>query len=167
MPYVKNQFNTNIKALQTNWGGEYRSLSSYLASNGITHRISCPYTSQQNGKVERKNRHVVEVGLSLMAHASISLTYWPYAFQTAVHLINRLPSLVLHDLSPYNLLFKSQPDYKLLPVFGCSCFPFLRPFNSHKLLFRSTCIFLGYSTNHKGSTYVLTKSLVEFMCLDM
>ncbi|KAE8735348.1 hypothetical protein F3Y22_tig00000340pilonHSYRG00251 [Hibiscus syriacus] len=36
-------------------------------------------------------------------------------------------------------------------VFGCACFPFLRPFNQHKLDFRSRqCVFLGPSTSHHG-----------------
>lgn len=103
-----------------------------------------PYTPQQNGKVERKNRHVVEVGLSLLAHSSLPLSFWPYAFQSATYLINRLPTPILNGKSPYHMLYKSMPDYKLLRVFGCACFPFLRPYNAHKLIFRSTeCIFLG------------------------
>ena len=47
--------------------------------------------------------------------------------------------------------FKSSPNYAFLKVFGCACYPFLRPYNNHKLQFRtSKCLFLGYSPAHKG-----------------
>jgi hypothetical protein len=39
----------------------------------------------------------------------------------------------------------------MLRVFGCACWPNLRPYNTRKLAFRSTkCVFLGYSPRHKG-----------------
>jgi histone deacetylase 1/2 len=41
---IERQFNTKIKALQSDWGGEFRSLHKYLHSQGINHRITCPYT---------------------------------------------------------------------------------------------------------------------------
>lgn len=66
---VDNQFNVKIKMLQSDWGGEYQGLTSYLRDCGIHHRVSCPYTPQQNGLVERKHRHIVEMGLALLAQA--------------------------------------------------------------------------------------------------
>ena len=119
--------------------------------------LSCLYTSQQNGQVERKNRHVVEMGLSLLAHLGMPLSYWPYAFQTATYLINRLPTPMLHHQSPYFALYHKLPSYTHLKVFGSSCFPYLHPYNTHKLQYRSLeCAFLGYSSHHKG-----------YLCLDI
>ena len=66
-------------------------------------------------------------------------------------LINRLPTIVLHNKSPLNVLFKVQPIYSQLKVLECQCFPNLRPYNRHKLQFRSiSCMFLGHSLNHKA-----------------
>ena len=42
------------------------------------------------------------------------------------------------------------PEYKSFRVFGCLCYPFIRPYNSHKLQYRSLqCVFLGYSFQNK------------------
>lgn len=153
---VETQFNTRIKSLQTDGGTEFKPLSSVLSSSGMLHKIYCLYIPQQNGSVERKNRHLVEVGLSLLAHSSVPQVYWSYAFQTAVFLINRLPTPVLDFKSPYSLLYGKSHMYNLLKTFGCLCFPYLRPYNDHKLQFRSKeCVFLGYSSYHKG-----------YLCLD-
>ncbi|KAE8724984.1 hypothetical protein F3Y22_tig00009024pilonHSYRG00010 [Hibiscus syriacus] len=57
----------------------------------------------------------------------------------------------LDDKSPFEKLYQVLHDYSDLRIFGCACFPFLRPFNKHKLEFRSQqCVFLGYSSSHKG-----------------
>lgn len=87
----------------------------------------------------------------MLAHASMPITYWNDAFSCAVYLFNRLPTAPLAFVSPYEKLFQTKPNYSFLRTFGCLCFPNLRPYNSHKLLFCSTpCTFLGYSPLHKG-----------------
>ncbi|KAF7151058.1 hypothetical protein RHSIM_Rhsim02G0101600 [Rhododendron simsii] len=91
---VERQFSSKIKSVQTDWGGEFRKLNSYFATLGILHRLPCPHTHEQNGSIERRHRHVVETGLALLAHASIPHKYWQFAFETAVYLINRMPSRV-------------------------------------------------------------------------
>lgn len=148
---VELQFSWKIKGVQSDGGGEFKPFTKYLTELGIVHRFTCPYTHHQNGTVERKHRHIVETGLALLAHSKLPLTYWDHAFVTAAYLINRLPSVTLQQQSPYSILMHKPPEYSSLRVFGCACFPFLRPYNSHKLAYRSQeCIFLGYSFVHKG-----------------
>jgi hypothetical protein len=117
---------------------------------GIFHLVSCPHAHQQNGP-ERKHRHILEVGLSLLAYASMPLKYWDEAFLTAVYFINRLPSRVIQSQTPMKRLFGNFGDYSFLRIFGCACWPNLRPYNRQKLNFRSKqCVFLRYSSLHKG-----------------
>ncbi|KAL4569482.1 hypothetical protein LXL04_025120 [Taraxacum kok-saghyz] len=123
----------------------------FFSSLGIIHRVSCPHTSEQNGTVERRHRHVVEIGLTLLAQSNVPKRFWDFAFETAVYLINRMPSRTTTGTSPFELLLKRKPDLSFLRVFGCQCYPHLRPYNAHKMDFRSTsCVFLGYSTSNHG-----------------
>lgn len=80
---VECQFDKKILAMQTDWGGEYQTLNSFFKRVGIVHHVSCPHSHQQNGLAECKHRHIVEVGLSLLAHASMPLNFWDEAFSTA------------------------------------------------------------------------------------
>ena len=93
----------------------------------------------------------MDTGLALLAHSGLQTKYWVDAFLTAIYLINRLPTPTLSNQTPYFKLFNHAPDYNFLRTFGCACFPLMRPYNPHKLTFRSKkCIFLGYSSNHHG-----------------
>lgn len=107
-----------------------------LSTNGITHCVSCPHTAEQNGAAERKHRYIVKMGLTLLAKAHMPLSYWLEAFHTSVFLINRLPTKVLKNKSHWKCLFNCAPDYQFLRTFGCLCFPWLGPYNKHKLEFQ-------------------------------
>lgn len=79
------------------------------------------------------------------------ITYWPYSFATSIVLINRLPIETLNLKSPWEVLFDTTPTYTSFKIFGCSCYPLLRPYNKHKLDLRSKeCVFLGYASHSKG-----------------
>ncbi|RVW59875.1 Retrovirus-related Pol polyprotein from transposon RE1 [Vitis vinifera] len=96
---VENQFNSRIQCLRSDNGGEFKAFSSYLATHGIKSQFSCPYTPEQNGRAERKLRHIIETGLALLATASLPFKFWLYAFHTAIFLINRLPTKSTPDQS--------------------------------------------------------------------
>lgn len=125
----------------------FKSLTNFFASFGISHLTTPPYTPQHNGSAERRHRHIVETGLILMHQASLPLSFWSHALQTPVYLINRLPTPILpNTMSPFQALFGDSPNYSKTRIFGCLCYPWLRPYAQHKLEPRSRpCIFLGYS----------------------
>ena len=122
---IELQISAKINALQTDNGREYLSTSfvQFLQDHGIDHRLTCPYNHQQNGRMERKHRHITKIGLTLLANASLPLKFWDHAFMIATYLINRLPSLNTKNKSSYQILFNKIPDYKFLKIFGCACYP--------------------------------------------
>ena len=79
-----------------------------------SHRLPCPHTHAQKGKIERCHDHIVETSLALLAHAFVPKKYWHFAFETTVYLVNRKPSPVSNHLSPYEFLFNKWPDYNFL-----------------------------------------------------
>ena len=72
---AERQFQTKLKSVQTDRGGEFQNLSSFFITLGIIHRLFCPHTSKQNGFVERRHRHVVETGLTLLAQSGVPMYF--------------------------------------------------------------------------------------------
>lgn len=57
---------------------------------------------------------------------------------------------ILHNRSPYELLFGCHPDYSQLKVFGCACYPFLGPYKKDNLYPKSKrYAFLCYNNMNK------------------
>ena len=154
---IENQLGKRIKILRTDNGGEYTSnvFEDYLKTLGIIHQTTCPYTPEQNGVAERKNRHILDVGRSLMFHYNVPKRYWNEAILTAIHLINRMPSKLLNGKSPFEFLYNRQPNLSYLKVFGCTCYVHILNHARDKLSYRSVkCIFLGYCIDKKGYKYL-------------
>jgi hypothetical protein len=111
--HVERLLKKNIIHVQSDWGGEYLKLNKFFADIVISHRVSCPHTHQQNGTAERKHRHIVETGLTLLAHVSVPFWFWSDVFLTACFLINRLPSRVIDMQTPIERLFGNTRLYTL------------------------------------------------------
>ena len=95
---VQNQFNTTIKILRSDNGGEYINLdmNHFITKNGLIHQTTCPDTPQQNGVAERKNRTLLEMARAMMIESHVPKSFWPEAVATANYLSNRLPTQKLN-----------------------------------------------------------------------
>ena len=127
----------------------YTNIIKHLEDCGIVGHISCPNTPEQKRVAERKHRHIVETGLTLLLHANLPLFLWVETFLIAVFLINRLPFSVLKMVTPFVKFYGEQPDYNNLKVFGCRCFPFIMCNNKFSPK-TYPCVFIGYNNLHKG-----------------
>ena len=132
--YCEKKTGFQIQSIQIDNAKEFLCLKSYLANHGIKHGLICPHTHEKNSSIERKHRHIVDMGLALLARASLPLTFWEEVFTTAATIINVLPSTNINYNNPYQLLFNRTPDYQFFKTFGCACYPLLRPYKKLSLL---------------------------------
>ncbi|KAL2927200.1 Retrovirus-related Pol polyprotein from transposon RE1 [Bienertia sinuspersici] len=145
------QFETHVKYVRSDNGTEFKCMIPFFEASGIIFQTSCVNTPQQNGRVERKHKHILNVGRALRFQAHLPISFWGECILAAVYIINRTPSSVLHNRTPYEMLFGKEPNYDALRVFGCLCFAHNQRTKGDKFAPRSRrCIFVGYPQAKKG-----------------
>ncbi|GKC18112.1 retrovirus-related pol polyprotein from transposon TNT 1-94, partial [Tanacetum coccineum] len=166
---AQTQCSRKIKTFQSDGGTEFvnQTVRKILEDNGTFHRFSCLYTPQQNGRAERKHRHIVETGLAMLFNAHVPACYWVDAFTSATYIINRLPTPLLKNKSPFQLLFNQAPQYDNFRTFGCQDYRCLDPISSRIFVtrharFNETIFpFSGSSCNTPISSLELTTFLQD------
>ncbi|GJV58944.1 zinc finger, CCHC-type containing protein [Tanacetum coccineum] len=146
---VELQQNDLIKTLRTDRGGEYYD-PVFFQSVGIIHETTAPYTPQQNGVAERKNRALKEMVNSMLSYSGLSEGFWGEAMLTACYLLNRVPNK-RNKTTPYELWYKKRPNLSYLRVWGCRAVVRL-PDPKRKTLGEKgiDCIFVGYVEHSKA-----------------
>ena len=109
-----------IKHIRSDNGTEFKNsgLDDYLDELGITHELSAPYTPQQNGVVERKNRTLVEMARTMLDEYKTPRHFWIEAIYTACHIINRVYLHKFFKKTAYELLTDKKPN-KLFQSLRC------------------------------------------------
>ena len=147
---VETQFDRKIKQFRSDNAKEL-AMAEFFASKGTLHQFSCVERPQQNSVVERKHQHLLNVARSLFFQSRVPISFWGDCIQTAVFLVNRLPTPVLKLKSPFSVLYNKEPDYTQLRVFGCLVFASTLPSSRHKFSPRAIpAVFMGYPLGYKG-----------------
>jgi transposase InsO family protein len=91
---VENQKNKRMKVLRSDRGGEYfpQEFTNYCEENGLFHQRSAPYTPQQDGLAERKNRTLVDMLNAMIISARLPFNLWGEVLLTTCYVHNRVLS---------------------------------------------------------------------------
>ncbi|CAF1901098.1 BnaCnng51620D [Brassica napus] len=128
------QFGQSVQVIRSDNGTEFMVLTKYFQKTGIIHQTSCVDTPQQNGRVERKHRHILNVARACLFQSKLPITFWGESILAAAHIINHTPSQVLDGKTPYEILHGSPPVYDLLCVFGCLAYAHRRARDKDKFV---------------------------------
>lgn len=142
-----------VKSIRTDRGTEFvnNQFKTFCENNDIEHQLTCAYSPQQNGVVERMNRTVFETVRVMLNSAKAPQQLWAETMCSAIYVIN---TWIRKDgKSPYEKLYSKQPNYDNLRVFGCEvkC-----PQMSERLMF------IGY-TNKIGCYRLLNPQTLDII----
>src|SRR5688572_14363325 len=156
------------KRLEATTGRSSRTLKlkAFLEDEGIKHEFSSPYTPQQNGVVERKNRTLLDMERTMLDEYKTSDRFWAEAINTACYAINRLYLHLILKKTSYELLTGKNPNISYFRDFGSKCFIHIKRGRNSKFAPKAVEGFLlGYDSNTRAyRVFKKSTGLVEVSC---
>ena len=112
---------------------------------------STPYTPQQNGVVERKNRSLKEMETCMIEVRELNPKLWAEAISWAAHIQNRSFHKSMKGMTPYEAWFGEKPDVSNFRIFGTKAWARI-PSEKRKSLQPQSkaCLMVGYGEYTKG-----------------
>lgn len=159
----KTMFNCKPKFIRTDNGGEYvnKQLIEYLKQQGIQQQKTAPYTPQQNGVAERKNRTLIEMARCMILESKLEYRFWAEAVSMANFVQNRLPAKNI-DKTPFEYWYGTKPSIGQFKRFGSKCYVFTPKERRRKLDAKAiAAVMVGYDLSSKAyRCYVPTTNKV-------
>jgi transposase InsO family protein len=159
--WAQNEFELKVKKIRSDNGSEFKNLQveEYLKEEGIKHEFPAPYTQQQNGVVERKNKTLIDMARMMLGEYKTLEWFWSKAMNTAYHAINHLYLHRLLKKTTYDILTGNKPNVSYFRVFGSKCYILVKKGRHSKFAPKVVEGFwLGYDTNTREYR-VFNKSL--------
>jgi hypothetical protein len=150
---AQNEFGSRIKKIRSDNGTEFKNsqIEGFLEDEGIKHEFSSPYTPQQNGVVERKNKTVLDMARTMLDEYKTPDQFWAEAINTACYSINRLYLHRILKKTSYELLTGKKPNVSYFRVFGSKCFILVKRGRKSKFAPKAIEGFLlGYDSNTRA-----------------
>lgn len=113
-----------VKRLRSDNAKEFKSteFKQVMRKYNIIQEFSTEYCPEQNGRIERQNRTVVEMARTMLAAADLPLNLWGEASNTAALIRNFIPLDRLEGRTPWEIWHGTKPNINFLRVFGSKAY---------------------------------------------
>ncbi|XP_022899339.1 uncharacterized protein LOC111412640 [Olea europaea var. sylvestris] len=119
--------------------------------NVIVANLTVSRTPQQNGVAERKNRTIVEMARSMLKVKGVPNLYWAEAVNMTIYILNRSPTKVAKNKTPFEMWHKKKPKVDHLKNFGSISYAFVPSQDREKFDEKGQkLLFIGYGDESKG-----------------
>nr|GEV03513.1 zinc finger, CCHC-type [Tanacetum cinerariifolium] len=152
--------------LRTDRGGEFTSneFTQYCKENRIARQLTAPYSPQQNGVVERRNRTIMSTTRCMMKATNMPQNFWAKAIRHAIYILNSVPIKALEDVTPYEAIKQRKPNLENLRIFGC--IGYVKVPSQHLTKLDDRSIKVVYLGNEQGSkAYRLFDPTTQSVCV--
>ncbi|KAI1004174.1 hypothetical protein K3495_g4033 [Podosphaera aphanis] len=152
--FVSTQFNRKIKTVKLNNETSLKTeeFLSKINRLGIVLSTSAPYTSQQNGRSERVGGEVIRRARAIFIQSKFPTLLWCELVKTARYLLNRTPRYRLGNKTPFEIVFKKQPDASHVRPISFKAYYLLKgPKAPPKLYKLSARASVGYLIGYDGA----------------
>jgi hypothetical protein len=150
---AQNEFGLRIKNIRSDNGTKFKNsqIEGFLEEEGIKHEFSSPYTPQQNGVVERKDRTLLDMVRTMLDEYKTPDRFWAEVINTACYSINRLYLHRILKKTSYEFLTCKKPNVSYFRVFGSKCFILIKRGRKSKFAPKAIKGFLlGYDSNTRA-----------------
>ena len=153
MAEAEKQLGKSLKTLRLYRGSEYldTEFKDHLLEHGILSQLIAPGTPQQNGVVERRNRTLLDMVIIMMSYSSLPISFWGYSLQTAVYILNVVPSKSIQK-TPLELWNGHKPSLHHFRIWGCPAHV-LKGKTGKLESHTKVCMFVGYPKGTRGGLF--------------
>lgn len=109
---VEKFLKVKVGTFRTDRGGEFTSIefNDWCEAQRIRRHLTAPYSPQQNGVVERRNRTVIGMVRCMLKQTNVPQRFWGEAAKHSVYVLNRSQTRSVDSKTPYEALLRKKPD---------------------------------------------------------
>ena len=100
---IESLYKLKVRRIRSDNGMEFKNhaVIEFCDAKGIHREYSAPYTPQQNGVAERKNRTLIEAARTMLADSKLPIIFWNEAVANACYTLNRVLTVKRHGKTCY------------------------------------------------------------------